>query len=220
MMPNTMEAGAVAAAEKIRIRLAENRHPVAGVVTASFGIAERATGEEFADWYKAADDALYQAKKTGRNCTVCHGALRSSITPLRLQWVPEWNSGHPEIDAQHRLLIEMANEYFNVALNPLAKSAGAVSLLTNLLRELATHFDFEERILEQIGYPRVKEHRRIHHEMLRKAATLNESYQSGEVKLSSFVSFLVDDVVIGHMLQEDQLYYTLTREKFGSQHLI
>ena len=220
LMPNTMEAGAVAAAEKIRIRLAENRHPVAGVVTASFGIAERATGEEFADWYKAADDALYQAKKTGRNCTVCHGALRSSITPLRLQWVPEWNSGHPEIDAQHRLLIEMANEYFNVALNPLAKSAGAVSLLTNLLRELATHFDFEERILEQIGYPRVKEHRRIHHEMLRKAATLNESYQSGEVKLSSFVSFLVDDVVIGHMLQEDQLYYTLTREKFGSQHLI
>lgn len=220
LMPNTMEAGAVAAAEKIRIRLAENRHPVAGVVTASFGIAERATGEEFADWYKAADDALYQAKKTRRNCTVCHGALRSSITPLRLQWVPEWNSGHPEIDAQHRLLIEMANEYFNVALNPLAKSAGAVSLLTNLLRELATHFDFEERILEQIGYPRVKEHRRIHHEMLRKAATLNESYQSGEVKLSSFVSFLVDDVVIGHMLQEDQLYYTLTREKFGSQHLI
>ena len=220
LMPNTMEAGAVAAAEKIRIRLAENRHPVAGVVTASFGIAERATGEEFADWYKAADDALYQAKKTGRNCTVCHGALRSSITPLRLQWVPECNSGHPEIDAQHRLLIEMANEYFNVALNPLAKSAGAVSLLTNLLRELATHFDFEERILEQIGYPRVKEHRRIHHEMLRKAATLNESYQSGEVKLSSFVSFLVDDVVIGHMLQEDQLYYTLTREKFGSQHLI
>ena len=220
LMPNTTEAGAVAAAEKIRGRIAETPHPSAGIVTASFGIAERATGEEFADWYKAADDALYQAKKAGRNCTVCHGALRSSITPLRLQWVPEWNSGHPEIDAQHRLLVEMANDYFNVALNPVAKSDGALSLLTNLLRELATHFDFEERILEQIGYPKVEEHRRINREMLRKAATLNESYQRGEVKLSSFVSFLVDDVVVGHMLQEDQLYYPLTREKFGSQRLI
>jgi len=74
--------------------------------------------------------------------------------------------------------------------------------------------------LEQIGYPKVAEHRRIHRELLRKAATLNESYQRGEVKLSSLVSFLVDDVVVGHMLQEDQLFYPLTRKKFGSQHLI
>ena len=215
LMPNTTEAGAVAAAEKIRVRLSEKSHPSAGIVTATFGVAERAIGEEFADWYKRTDDALYQAKKTGRNCTVCHGLVQSSTAPLHLQWVTEWESGQPEIDVQHRMLFAMANEYFAVALNPHAKPDDALTLLASLLRELASHFEFEELLLEQIGYPKVEEHRRIHRELLTKAATLRESYQGGKTKLSSFVSFLVDDVVIARMLQEDRLYYPLTREKFG-----
>ena len=216
LMPNTTEAGAVAAAEKIRGRLAENSHPSAGVVTASFGVAERTIGEEFADWYKRTDDALYQAKKTGRNRTVCHGSVRSATAPLHLQWIQEWDSGQPEIDVQHRMLVTMANEYFIVALNPRTKPDDAMALLSGLLRELASHFDFEERLLEQIGYPKVEEHRRIHCELLAKATTLKEGYQEGTIKLPSFVSFLLDDVVIAHMLQEDQLYYPLTREKFGA----
>lgn len=216
LMPNTMAAGAVAAAEKIRIRLSETSHPSAGVVTASFGVAERAVGEEFADWYKRTDDALYQAKKIGRNCTVCHGSARSTTAPLHLQWIQEWESGQPEIDVQHRMLVAMANEYFAVALNPRTKPDDALNMLASSLRELVSHFEFEERLLEQIGYPNVEQHRRIHLELLAKAATLRESYQEGKIKLPSFVSFLVDDVVIAHMLQEDQLYYPLIREKFGA----
>ena len=216
LMPNTMAAGAVAAAEKIRIRLSETSHPSAGVVTASFGVAERAVGEEFADWYKRTDDALYQAKKIGRNCTVCHGSARSTTAPLHLQWIQEWESGQPEIDVQHRMLVAMANEYFAVALNPRTKPDDALNMLASSLRELVSHFEFEERLLEQIGYPNVEQHRRIHLELLAKAATLRESYQEGKIKLPSFVSFLVDDVVIAHMLQEDRLYYPLIREKFGA----
>ena len=36
-------------------------------ISASFGVAQKLTDESFSDLCKRADDALYQAKNTGRN---------------------------------------------------------------------------------------------------------------------------------------------------------
>ena len=71
IMPETSCAGARVAAEKIRSNITENPHPQAGLVTVSIGVAECRTGESFGNWYERADDALYQAKKQGRNCIAC-----------------------------------------------------------------------------------------------------------------------------------------------------
>ena len=71
IMPETSCAGARVAAEKIRSNITENPHPQAGLVTVSIGVAEWRTGESFGNWYERADDALYQAKKQGRNCIAC-----------------------------------------------------------------------------------------------------------------------------------------------------
>jgi len=47
-----------------------NDHLQVGIVTASFGVAERRQGESFNEWYQRADEAMYQAKAQGRNCVV------------------------------------------------------------------------------------------------------------------------------------------------------
>lgn len=57
-------------AEKIRSHLADYVFPVVGKQTASFGVAERNENESFKSWYKRTDEALYIAKKNGRNCVV------------------------------------------------------------------------------------------------------------------------------------------------------
>lgn len=71
LLPETDVDGAEAVAEKIRIGLENNSHPVAGRVTASLGVAERLNNESFSNWYKKADKALYCAKSQGRNKLVC-----------------------------------------------------------------------------------------------------------------------------------------------------
>ncbi|RUX29537.1 GGDEF domain-containing protein [Mesorhizobium sp. M2A.F.Ca.ET.042.01.1.1] len=49
--------------------------------SASFGVAELAAGEGFADLLRRADAALYEAKNAGRDCVRVSGALRRRQTP-------------------------------------------------------------------------------------------------------------------------------------------
>lgn len=58
---------AAAMAEVIRSDIAACNFAPAGQVTVSIGVAQAYPGEESTDLYKRVDDALYQAKQTGRN---------------------------------------------------------------------------------------------------------------------------------------------------------
>lgn len=66
-MPNTDKKSAVIVAEKIRKKLEAVVHREAGKVTASFGVVERQSKEEYLFLYKRVDKALYEAKKSGKN---------------------------------------------------------------------------------------------------------------------------------------------------------
>jgi diguanylate cyclase (GGDEF)-like protein len=72
LLPNTGRTGAIAVAEKLRTTLAQaplQLQSLALPVTASFGLSELPAGMTgtLEDLYKAADQALYVAKRQGRN---------------------------------------------------------------------------------------------------------------------------------------------------------
>ncbi len=53
--------------EKLRAIIARYSHPIAGSVTASFGVTEYEEGDSSETIFKRCDDALYVAKENGRN---------------------------------------------------------------------------------------------------------------------------------------------------------
>ena len=61
-------SGAVTIAEDLREKIAART-----CVTVSIGVAELISGDGADDWFKRADDALYEAKRGGRN-RVIHAA--------------------------------------------------------------------------------------------------------------------------------------------------
>lgn len=67
LCPNTKAADARLVAEKLRAAIAGHAFPVVGKKTASFGVAELARGEALEKAVERADEALYQAKESGRN---------------------------------------------------------------------------------------------------------------------------------------------------------
>jgi diguanylate cyclase (GGDEF)-like protein len=83
VLPETRAAAALSVAERIRhgIRIEFEGFPVA--VTVSCGVAS--LGPELADdeLFRAADTALYAAKRAGRNATAVHGREHEAAIPLR-----------------------------------------------------------------------------------------------------------------------------------------
>lgn len=79
LLPNTPLKEAEATAERIRISIADNAIEAVGHITISIGVAEwDARRPPLESSLKRADDALYQAKNSGRNCTVVAKRVKAS----------------------------------------------------------------------------------------------------------------------------------------------
>jgi diguanylate cyclase (GGDEF)-like protein/PAS domain S-box-containing protein len=68
LMPQSDILAAANAAEKLRAVISSHRFDKIGLVTASFGVAEIASHDNIDSLFKRVDDALYKAKRKGRNC--------------------------------------------------------------------------------------------------------------------------------------------------------
>lgn len=203
LMPDTDLEEARLLVEKMRITLAKEVHDSAGTVTASFGVAERKAGEHYDSLYRRADEALYMAKEAGRNCVICHNIEDGkSFVSIEFVWMEEWESGSKVIDDQHRNLIGLANQLIHDLFNKWDKDTVSADL-KSLLEHLICHFNDEERVMEEAGYPELEMHRQIHKELIEKTKRLADSLEEGMVKSSKVVFFIMDDVLIGHIMQED-----------------
>ncbi|MFY0991288.1 PAS domain-containing protein [Halomonas sp. C05BenzN] len=67
LLPDTNGDHAKEVAEQLRLRVERTEMPKAGRVTISLGVSEYHPEESIKDWVKRADDAMYSAKKAGRN---------------------------------------------------------------------------------------------------------------------------------------------------------
>lgn len=67
VLPSTESEDAFCLAERIRKRIEENAFETVGNVTASFGITEYVPSDSEDELMKRLDDALYKAKRSGRN---------------------------------------------------------------------------------------------------------------------------------------------------------
>lgn len=207
LLPNTdlHEAGLVA--EKLRKAIEESSHPVAGTVTCSFGVAERNENETYNKWYQRVDEALYQAKNNGRNrVTIVEFPIVKNTALLQIEWRNEWDCANETLNEQHRELLEIGSSLINVSLSVKtdAEKKECVNLLIESLRK---HFSYEESVLKKAAYPDLDAHICKHAELLEKADMMNESYSKGELKATAFFTYLIEDVINGHLLEEDMKFF-------------
>jgi diguanylate cyclase (GGDEF)-like protein len=73
LLPDTQEAAAAVVAEQLRASIAESPLLDDRRATVSVGVGELRSGETADSWMKHTDDALYAAKKAGRNRVICRG---------------------------------------------------------------------------------------------------------------------------------------------------
>jgi hemerythrin-like metal-binding protein len=85
------------------------------------------------------------------------------VTPIA--WRDEYSVGLPDVDHEHRVLIEMINEAA-MALGPQTPNARIVEELGEICARVAAHFALEEREMRDLKYVGLGEHKRDHERLL------------------------------------------------------
>jgi diguanylate cyclase (GGDEF)-like protein/hemerythrin-like metal-binding protein/PAS domain S-box-containing protein len=213
LMPQTDLSAAAQAAERIRKKIENLRHDEPGAaVTASLGVTEFMHGETAESFFVRADYALYQAKSAGRNrVTAIRWENAIPMAQVRLEWKDEWACGNDVIDGQHKELVSLGNQLLAAAFRDCSSEDTARALET-LIAHIVTHFDSEERILRESGYPEVGRHAEIHRQLVRRAKRFRTQFHKGRLKSTAVFSFLLDEVIVGHLLTEDILFFHWLKE--------
>ncbi len=204
--PHTDSQGAGILAEKLRLAISAHPYHGAGTVTASFGVAERRAGENLGDWIRRSDLALYQAKNEGRNRVVTSELSRQSGTLVKIEWKRDWESGNAEIDAEHRAILETGNNLLDMSISG-APVSRIEEELNHLMAHIQEHFEHEEALLRQIGWPEREEHCKIHRALLTDAEMLKGKFHRGELDAGAFFNFLVGKVLVEHLLLNDSRFF-------------
>lgn len=214
MMPGTDQRHALMAAEKLRKLLSQVLHPTIGRVTASFGVAEHRYGEQLENWFTRADRAMYRSKSHGRNLVSewsDHAYLTESAD---LSWNEEWASGNRAIDEAHKTLLRLANGIVSMMQQDASREK-LIHAYDELLAHVESHFKEEEAILRQVEYPSGLFHERFHQHLLLKGLQLKKMLAEGNVVKSDMIMFLMDEIIVGHLLTEDVKFVPWLRGEAG-----
>lgn len=208
LMPQTKIEGAYAAAEEVRRVIENSSHPIAGRVTASFGVVERYRGEAYHMLYDRMDSALYEAKESGRNCVIKAVNRVESNDEISMSWKDAWNCGEKKLDEQHKELFRMLSRLVSSFMLPLDKDM-AVNRLNTIINKLAEHFLYEESVLENAGYEDYIKHKNIHSQLLEKTKEIRDALEAGTMESSSAFIYLFEDVIVSHLLREDVKFFPI-----------
>ena len=156
--------------------------------------------------------ALYRAKIGGRNQVIVEdldGSISNFIcspsSALRLQWSDTYECGHDEIDRQHRNLFATVNNLLQLDSSGADKKT-IDAAVEGLLADTVEHFQFEEYILNQIGYPDAPSHTQAHQHLLGRANVLLTQYQRNGADLAALLRFMIYELTAQHIMIDDRCF--------------
>lgn len=117
-------------------------------------------------------------------------------------WKEFYSVGNASIDNQHRQILDIINDLY-AALDDGDDFQTVKSLIERLMDYTNTHFQFEEKLMEECGYPNLERHRELHHELRHKTAGMRSHVNV--VTGSDLLRFL-KTWWLEHIQEEDQQY--------------
>jgi diguanylate cyclase (GGDEF)-like protein/hemerythrin-like metal-binding protein len=169
--PMTDAAGAVRLAEKIRGLMEVTHLGPVGAVTASFGVSQMRPEDTIEAMLHRVDDALYQAKESGRNQVRCAepgvdlaqatapSTARQEVSPAAGRQL--YNAtGFGPIDAEHKALSDGLDVFVGKVNGGSSDELGPA--LTALIDAVGAHFAHEEELMADFSYPQLVRHKEAH----------------------------------------------------------
>ena len=124
----------------------------------------------------------------------------------KIEWTKKFSVGVTEIDEQHKKWIEIINRLHDAIMIRSGGKDLSESILNEMLEYTEFHFSFEEKFLEEQGYPGLEGHKCIHEYYKETLRLKLRDRQSGDLVLSREVMQMLTDWLQAHILDEDMQY--------------
>ena len=142
-------------------------------------------------------------------------------------WDSVWNIGHAEIDKQHQKWVEIFNRLEQAVLTK--DNEDLDGLTKDTLKEMVDytryHFNSEEQVMQEMGYPESYHHWRLHKDFDGIIYEKFRSLENGSLILNSDLLSLIKNWLLQHIQIEDKkigIYSNLLNEQqhpaAGKQH--
>ena len=117
-------------------------------------------------------------------------------------WKSFYSVGNTSLDNQHKQILEIVNDLY-AAIEEGDDHEVLKPLLDRMLQYTKSHFEFEEQLMQEAGYPDLDHHKELHDELRRKTAGLRAHVNL--VMDQDLLRFL-KEWWTEHIQEEDQQY--------------
>ena len=126
---------------------------------------------------------------------------------IQFLWDETYTVGNPTLDEQHKRIFELANSLPEVVDKELIKG-----ILWRLFKHVNEHFATEEKMMKDIGYPKLVEHRKLHDELITKLSDISTHSFDSDQSIFQFKKFIYD-WIIEHIMNADKDYFRFVQNK-------
>jgi len=119
-----------------------------------------------------------------------------------IAWSKIVEIGHPVVDAEHRYLTQLINNFFD----QYEAGKGHVDLsrlFTHLTKYIRVHFRNEEALMQAVDYPYFEPHRKLHERLVKQCMELSEEYLDGEEAAPEHMFAFLKEWWVGHISESD-----------------
>ena len=121
----------------------------------------------------------------------------------------EWNDAYSvnltTVDSQHKRLFRMAADLHRAMLAG-AVQASLFQLLEDLVQYTEVHFAYEERLMQQAGYPELAAHKAQHEYLARRVREFLKDFEEGRIATGITLLQFLKEWMQHHIMESDHKY--------------
>ena len=108
------------------------------------------------------------------------------------EWTSDYELDIPQIDDQHKELVEMINDLY-ASIKGRHSGEAVNTTLNKLLKYVNVHFETEESSMQERNYPGLEDQIQLHNELRMKVLELKKRHLQGQdIATFELLNFLVD----------------------------
>lgn len=138
-------------------------------------------------------------------------AQRLAEQDVLIEWSSKLDVGIDEINRQHQRLIYIANELYRLKLRD-GDHHALQRLVDSLINYTATHFNYEELLLERNGYDDLENHKVRHRDLVNDVMRFKQRVDNHEDVIDELLEF-VKAWLMNHIMKSDMAYSSHLNER-------